>query len=345
MQIDAETVFNDPRLMLFAVEKGMALFVGMTRESYARSIFFDRRLQPADPQVIQVPVDPLIAHMRERETQPFKLRFIHHFANSGSTLLARALDRPDNLVIREPAHLRQVGVRVGAKDEESLSQEERDRFDFSLAMLAKRFAPGSSVIVKGNVPISLLADTIAEANSGEPALLLHYPLEDYCAAVLKTENHQRWVEMVTKEIGLSCDPRIGEIEPLSTAEKAAALWYWMTKKYERLLERFPQMQSLDGNVFFERPAETLAAASDLLGAGLSGDDATAVAASPLFTTHSKNPNAPYDNATRLTQREETKARLAADLEKARGWIKARGEEDAVPTTLDRPLLGEPSDLL
>src|SRR4051794_14514546 len=112
--MDIAAIFDDPRLMLFGLEGGVARFVPMTRDSYAKSIFFDRRLQPASPQLLQVPLESLLAHLDKSGFKPPRLRFIHHFAHSGSTLLARALDHPGNLVIREPAHLRQLGVSAGA---------------------------------------------------------------------------------------------------------------------------------------------------------------------------------------------------------------------------------------
>lgn len=173
-------------------------------------------------------------------------------------------------------------------------------------MLGKRFSPGSTVIVKGNVPISLLAETIAETDPGQPAIGLYLPLEDYCAAVLRTPGHQGWVERVTATIALHRDPLVGEIGSLTVAEKAAALWYSMIRRFDRLLGRYPDMRSLDANQLFERPAEMIAAASDLLGAGLDAGDAEAIAKGPLLSTYSKDPT--FHSTTRCGARAATKRR-------------------------------------
>jgi hypothetical protein len=345
MQTDAAAIFDDPRLMFYGVEGEMARFVPMTRESYARSIFFDRRLQPAEPQFVHVPLAPLLGRLADAGFAPPRIRFIHHFAHSGSTLLARALDHPGNLVVREPVHLRQLGVGVGAGMDGRLSAEQDRLLEFSLTMLGKRFEPGSTVIVKGNVPISLLAQAIAEADPGQPAILMHFPLDDYCAAVLRTPNHRRWVDAVTAEIGLDQDPLVGPISQLSVAEKAAALWFSMIKRFERLLAAHPAMRSLDANQLFARPADTIAAASGILDAELDGHEAKAVADGPLFSTYSKNPNIPFDNAVRLERRDQARALLADDLRATRRWVERQSGQYAVPEMLDRPLLGESAPLL
>jgi hypothetical protein len=341
--MDINAIFEDPRLMLFAIEGAVARFVPMTRESYARSIFFDRRLQPAAQQMAQVPLQGLLAHLDKVGFTPPRLRFIHHFAHSGSTLLARALERPQNLIIREPAHLRQLGVNAGADAADALPPGQRALLELSLTMLGKRFSKDSTVIVKGNVPISLLADAIAAMDPGQAAILLYFPLEDYCAAVLRSPGHRGWVEQVTTHIALSRDPLVGPIGGLTVAEKAAALWYSNIKRFERLLAEHPQMRSLDANHLFELPAETIAAASEHLDAGLTAQDAQAVAKGPLLSTYSKNPAVAFDNSMRRSRNAETKAMLAKELQSAREWVEKRPAK--VPDALGRPLIGESPRLL
>ena len=340
--MDVEALFEDPRLMLFAVEGGVARFAPMTRESYARSIFFDRRLQPAGQQLVQVPLQPLLAHLEKVGFTPPRIRFIHHFAHSGSTLLARALEQPQNLIIREPAHLRQLGVSAGADASGLPPARLHQLLAFSLTMLGKRFSRDSTLIVKGNVPISLLAGTIAKTDPEQPAILLYFPLEDYCAAVLRTPGHQGWVNRVTADIALHRDPLVGDIGRLTVAEKAAALWYSMIKRFERLLAQQPQMRSLDANQLFDSPAESIAAASTLLGAGLGARQAEAVAKGPLLSTYSKNPEVPFDNTMRRARNNEAKAALAKELQLARNWVEKRA--DPVPESLDRPLVGKSARL-
>ena len=345
MQMDVATIFDDPQVMFFGFEGNHARFVRMTRQTYARSIFFDHRLQRADQQSFTVPLDPLLDHLAKTGLEPPRIRFIHHFAQSGSTLLARALDQPENLVIREPWHLRQLGVAAGAAAEGPLQSGQREVLSFSLAMLGKRFAVGSSLIVKGNVPISLLGSAIADIDPDQAAILLYFPLDDYCAAVLRTPGHRQWLDTVTSEIDLGNDRLVGDISRLGSPEKAAALWYSMIKRFERLLALHPAMRSLDANHLFDRPVETIAAASELLDAGLDAAEARRIATGPLFSSYSKNPAVTYAPSTRVERREQAKATLAKDIQLARRWVEERAAVTGLPAALDRSLLGEAAMLL
>jgi hypothetical protein len=51
---------------------------------------------------------------------------------------------------------------------------------------------------------------------------------------------------------------------------------------------------------------------------------------PLFSTYSKNPELPFDNAARVARRAELEDMLAPELEQAQNWIAARSE--AAPAT-------------
>jgi hypothetical protein len=345
MQLDLATLFNDPRRMFLSFEGDFAHFVPMTRESYERSIFADSRVQLAPGTPIRVPLDPLLDHLDRTGFKAPKIRFIHHFAQSGSTLLARALDRPKNLVIREPLHLRQLGVACGAGSHGRLTADQRSVLAFSLTMLGKRFDADASLIVKGNVPISLLADEISELDPGQAGILMYFPLEDYCAAVLRTPNHQQWLSNVTSEIGLGLDPLVGDTTNLTVPEKASALWYSMIKRFERLVAANSAVRTLDANMLFEMPGETIAAASKLLDCGIDQNEASNIASGALFSTYSKNPGVSYDPALRIERREEAKKRLASELLEARRWVARRADEFGLPAKLENPLLGAPPALM
>ncbi len=345
MSLDIAALFEDPRWFFLRYDGDFAQFVQMTPETYRDSIFFDHRIQPAASDAVRVPIDPLFDHLERTGFTPPKIRFIHHFAQSGSTLLARALDQQQNLVIREPLHLRQVGVWAGASTSGSMPAQMRPLLEFSLAMLGKRFDRSSPLIVKGNVPISLLADAIIDLDPLQPAILLYYGLEDYCLAVLRTPNHQQWLTNVVEEIGLGGDPMVGDLAGPSVAQQAAALWFAMIKRFERIAAANPNVRTLDANLLFDRPAETIAAASALFDAGIEADAAAEIAAGPLFSTYSKNPDVPYDPALRIERRELARASLASELDEARKWVELRAAEVGIPGSLDRGLLGEAASLV
>lgn len=346
MRLDLAALFSDPSLMFFGFEGDHARFAPMTRDTFRRSIFHDRRIELAEPTMFKVPLDLLLKHHAEIGFTAPRLHFIHHMAQTGSTILARALDGAESLVIREPLHLRQLGVHAGAGfDPAFAARDWRALLGLSLTMLGKRFAPSDRVVVKGNVPVSLIAGAIADADPRQPGILLYLGLDDYLAAVLRTPAHRQWVESVTAEIRLNDDPEAGELAAASTGEKAAALWASLATRYQRLLASQPSMVSLDANILFDRPGETIAAASALFGISRTQSEVEAVVAGPLFSTHAKNPLQAFDGDARLARRAEAKARLGDELAAARAWLAQRSARLAVPAALDRPLLGEPSQLL
>jgi hypothetical protein len=342
MQISLDDIFSDPSLMLFAFEGDHARFARMDRASFARSIFVDTRIVAVDPIFVRVPLQPLINRAAAQRASPPRLGFIHHMAQMGSTLLARALDQPGrNLVIREPLHLRQLGVAAGAGGEGARDPSWRAMLDFSLTMLGKRFDPATPTIVKGNVPISLIAGEVAAVDPGQPALVMHYPLEDYLAAVLRTPGHQDWVRRVASEVSLSKAPWVGDLADAGAVLQAAGLWLAMALRFQRLVEVNPDAVSVDANLLFERPAETIVAASRHFGTPIEQDQALGLAQGPLFATYGKDPSRAYDPQLRLARRAEAKQQLAAEIAQARAWVTERAADLDLAASLDRPLLGEP----
>ena len=346
MQMTLDDLFADPRWMLFSYEGDHVRFARMDRASFANSIFVDTRIQPADPQMVRVPLMALIERIDQAPPPPPGLGFIHHMAQMGSTLLARAIDLPGrNLVQREPLHLRQLGVAASAAGPEGPPLIWRAMMRLSLTMLAKTFADGQPNVVKGNVPISLIAGDIDEIDPAQPLILMHYSLDDYLAAVLRTLDHQNWVRKVADEVAVGRDPAIGAIDTLGAAEQAAALWLAMVARFERVLGENPNARSLDANVLFDRPAETIVAAARHFGSPIERGAADEIAAGPLFATYGKDPSRAYDPQLRVERRAEAKQRLAPDIARARRWVEERAGQVELGAALPRPLLGEAVSLL
>src|SRR5688500_13065439 len=125
MALTLDDLFASPDHYLHSFEGDLALFMPMDRAAYHRSIFLDGRISPAANQTMKIPVGALIDPARKPRTTGW----IFHVAHCGSTLLARALDRPSgNLVLREPLALRQLALAPDAQ-----------RLALTAAMLSKRY--------------------------------------------------------------------------------------------------------------------------------------------------------------------------------------------------------------
>ena len=342
MTVTPHDLFADPALFLYEIDGGTAIFQTMTREQFARSIFLDARIRHGNLPNFRVPLSQLLAAAEKAAIPARRIGWIFHVAQCGSTLLARALDRPGaSLVLREPAALRRLGVMAGSAGE----APEEPLLAAVAGLLGKRWEADRPVIVKANVPVNFIAERLLARDPQAPAILLHFPVAQYVAAILRTEGHVRWTEGVFAELRLAESPWCAAAQPAGPAEKAAALWFAQMKVFERLLGEFAHVRSLDATHLFDRPAETVAAAARLFGVELAEDEARDIAAGELFHSYSKNPALDYDPEVRLAREAEAMRRLAGELAEARAWAEAARDRHGLAVALDRPLVGEPVPLL
>jgi hypothetical protein len=345
MTVTIDRLVADPSLYLHSIDGHHVRFVELTRDEFRKSIFFDGRIVSGSKVIYRVPLDLMLEVAADRLVDPPRLNFIHHVAQCGSTLLARALDSGQVLGIREPFALRQLGIQAGAS---GLASSKNWTATLSMVMrfLGKRFEPAGPVVVKDNVPISMIAEAIGKLNPGQAGIVLYFPLDDYLAAVLRTPNHAKWVDSVVNELRLGEDPVVrAAAAALSTPERAAALWLSLIARYDRLIAANSGMRSLDANLLFDRPAETIAAAASHFNIGINAEQAARIASGPLFLTYSKDPVKPYDPAHRIERRAQTMRDHAPAVAEARAWIARRGAEVPVPAALGNPLLGTAPALL
>ncbi|MET1111747.1 MAG: hypothetical protein ABWX67_09505 [Allosphingosinicella sp.] len=310
MSLTLDDLFASPDHYLQSFEGDAAIFVPMDRAAYHNSIFLDHRIFPASNGSMRVPVAALGGEVR----RPAATGWIFHVAHCGSTLLARALDDPSlNLVLREPLALRQQAF---ARDPERLA--------LTAAMLSKRYREDLPTIVKANVPVNFLLPDLVALDPQAQSIFLYSSLRDYLLAILRSDNHRGWLQRVTAQLAAY----LGDLSPLSDAERCAALWLAQMRAFTAAIELMPNARALDAEAFFAAPRPILKAAAAHLGVPLGDGAIEAIVAGPLFSTYSKNPELPFDNEARLARRAELEAPLAPELDRAQAWIEAETGESA-----------------
>jgi len=321
-----------PDRYLFGFEGDTAVLLDMDRDAYRRSIFLDDRISAAQAQPAFAAVADLVA------PSPAPVAgWIFHVAHCGSTLLARALDRPHGgLVLREPLALRHLAAE--AANAAAGDAGWRARLHLVTALLARRYAGAPATIIKANVPVNFVLPALMTANPAAPAIVLYFPLADYLAAVLRSEGHRNWVRRVTTELAPAIAVLAGPL-PASDAERAASLWLAQLRGFATALSHFRNVYSLDAERLFMTPTPVISAAAALFDQALPDAEAAAIASGPLFNTYAKNPAAAFDNAARLARRAATAKTLAPEIGAARGWVEARLSQYPLPPRLDRPLPG------
>lgn len=334
MTDDPRALFTDPDQYLFAVRDGQAQFVPMSRAAYARSLFLDRRIEAEPGQPMLVPIAGLADPAAE--TPVSGIGWIFHIAHCGSTLLARALDRPGNtLVLREPVPLRELGVEAA----HGVGPDWQERLRLSVTMLARRYPGEARVIVKANVPVNLIVDDLMAFDPAAPAIFLYYALDEYLAAILRSPVHRGWVERVTGNLEGGLARWCGGVTGLSVAERAAALWLAQIRIYADALARFEHARSLDAEQLFNAPERSVGAAYAHFGVPIDQPALDALIAGPLFTSYSKGPHIAFGNAERLARQAEMRAVLGEEIRTARALVEARLDDFPLPERLPGALAG------
>jgi hypothetical protein len=323
MSLTLDDLFASPDHYLHSFEGDAAVFMPMDRDAYHRSIFLDGRISPAANRTMKVPAAALV----QPDRRPAPTGWIFHVAHCGSTLLARALDRPStNLVLREPFALRQLAF-----------SPESGLLAPTAAMLSKRYRGDLPTIVKANVPVNFLLPGLAALDRQASAIFLFATLRDYLMAVLRSDSHRDWLRRVTTQLGA----HLGDLSNLPDAERCAALWLAQIRAFASAIALMPNARTLDAETFFADPGPVLGAAAAHLGVPMNAAEIVETVEGPLFATYSKNPEQPFDNEARLARRSALEGPLADELAQARRWIEAAGGESAVDSLESKRLLAGP----
>ena len=306
-------LFVSPDHYLHSFEGDDAVFVSMDRAAYRRSIFLDARISPAAAGSVRVPVAGLLG----QGPHPQPMAWIFHVAHCGSTLLARALEEIGNgLVLREPLALRQLAL-----------EPDPERLQVVQAMLGKRYPGSGRTLVKANVPVNFILPDVIASDPTAPALFLYLNLRDYCLAILRSEQHRKWLRHVT---GLLTS-QLAPYASASDGERAAALWSAQMIRFAAALDAMPNARSLDGERLLGSPLQIVVKAARALSWPHEDEAIDALDRNRQFASYSKRPGVPFDNAARLARRATDEAALAGEIAAADAWLARMGT--AAPAAL------------
>ena len=323
----------------------------MNRDLYFKSIFCDGRIFPRNDEVIRMPLAQLLERFEEQSFPAPKVNYIFHMAHGGSTLLSRAIDfRGTNIVYREPAALRQLGVSAAQEQFGDNPPDIWKRvFDLSTTLLAKSYQNNQRVIIKANVPVNFMIPHLMKVNPNTRAIILYAGLEDYLLSILKTDGHRTWMRNVVGEVGNTIDTVLGLAkgarEGLSDAEAAASLWMVQIHLFAKALTQFPNIKSLDSEIFYRLPKLTLDKLCQFYRIKAKDKKLDAIVNSELFTRYSKAPEQHYDNAMRLEKKKELRTQISDEVQSANEWVRSRTEHCELPASLTKPLTAQLSKLL
>lgn len=332
MTITAAQLAADPLWFAWRFDEAADAFQfrRLSREDHARATFLTEEYLGAAP----VETAPLGA---VAVPQQAPIHFIFHSAFCLSSLLARAFELPGSAIgLKEPMLFNDLaGWQLRGATGPQLGRA----MDASLALLARPFGPGETVIVKpSNIANALIAGTM-QLRPQARALLLHAPLRVYLGSITRKGLDGRlWVrDLLIKQVrqGLH-DFGFGPDEYLAQSDLQVAAMGWLAQHrlFGRLAQRLGgRVRTLDSDLVTARPAEVMAALGAHFGVTL---DVHSVVAGPAFTRHSKHGTA-FDASAR-TAEQATEAAHADEIGKVAIWAEKVAEANDIPLALPNSLI-------
>ena len=344
-----ESLFLVPEYYLLEFSGNHAHFVRMDRNTYHESIFTDsQRIVTADSEIYRIEIVKLLELFEARNASLPAVQFIFHVAHCGSTLLARALDRPGhNLVYREPSALRQLAVAYNPMEPLDAHSMWSRCLRMLYALLSRTFEASQPVIIKANVPVNFILPEILSVNPESSAILLYSDLESFLIAALKSQERRHWVSNVLKELATNISRSTmlptETMEGLSPGAAAACIWLAQINRFNNIPGTSTRIRSLNCDTLYDSPVETLRCAFDFLNQDVTDNEVQEIVSGELFSSYSKSPGMRYTNQDRLDEKLKNSSRLADEISEGTEWIKSITGNTSISETLPFPLVLTDSD--
>jgi hypothetical protein len=332
-------IASDPRWFPYFLDlaSDALLLVRMEEEALRAASFLDQRGLPQGAERRQVPWAAAAVSMPQDARRD--VQYIFHIGHVGSTLLSRLLGELGSVLsLREPLLLRSFADALGSGRWDPA--EAQRRVAGLNALLSRCFRPGQRTLVKATSFTSEIADRLVP--EGSRALLLHAGPRAYIETILGGDASRQELAMLTPSrigrLATRCPGLVLDPAALGEAQKAALGWACeMTSLARSAAALGPErVLWLDFDAFLARPAETLAAAADFLGAPIAPGEAEALCAGPLMRRYSKALEYEYSPALRREVLADARRRFGAEIDAALAGLAALGQRwPAIGAVLER----------
>jgi len=270
------------------------------------------------------------------------IHFIFHSAYCCSTLLARAFDIEGvSMGLKEPVILNDLS---GWKHRGGSPAQIARVLDTSLNLLARPFDEGEAIIVKPSNLINAFGPAMLAMRPDAHALLLYAPLRVYLGSIAKKGMWGRlWVrELFVKlardglvDYGFSPE----EVLRQTDLQIAAIGWLAQHRLFDRLARTYgpSRVRTLNSETLLARPAESVAALSQLFGLTLDEAAITSIVAGDSFTRHSKG-GEDFSRDDRIAAQRDAAIVHAEEVDKVLQWAEAVAASADQSLDLPAPLL-------
>jgi hypothetical protein len=329
MLLNAQTLLESPEYFPLKFEGEDLVFVKMSRSSYQQSIFtLPNRIVTDGNETWTIPFSTIVSIVEQSELDLPSPAVIFQIAHCGSTLLSRALDRPNfSLVIRESFALRQYCASPVPAEQYAVNARKRG-LKALWTLLSRKYAASENVLLKSNVPVNYALNEINEYSPKLKGVLLYCSFTEYLVATLKSEQRRAWAKHVVREMAQKIQHLDSfltlAVESLDAAQAAAILWLSQIQYYQLAVQQNPSLLTLNSKDLFEHPENTLFACSEHLSLNIDKADSKRISNSDLFSRHAKTPGLSYTQAQRIEDLGQLQVRYKSEIAQTLDWCELSG---------------------
>lgn len=250
------------------------------------------------------PANDIAAAVSEARDAP--LHFIFHTSFCRSTLLARALDMPGVLTLKEPDVLINLANRFIQSDDRG----NRERLQLVLKLLSRPPADTETVVVKPTNFANRLVLPILEASPDTRAVLLYGDVRTLLRSIVKRGMWGRiWGRQLFSNLSKWAPLHFGfdaeQTFALTDLQALGLAWLMQIRHFAAVADAMgDRVMIVDSADFLDRPEDILQSIGQLFGLSLDRETVARVVAGPTFARHSKFADREFNEADDSREDEE-----------------------------------------
>jgi hypothetical protein len=310
----------DTDYLLFDLRKGPSfLFAEVNNDTYEASAFLDHRITPRPDCFYSLPVNEVMGALDQLALPP--ALYIAHTSFCCSTLLARCIQAPNLLSLREP---RVLGVLANEYRRGLTAGDVDPMAAMVFRLLGKRSNEQQQVVIKGTNFTNNLITAWQRLWPERELLLMWGTLEDFLVSMCKHrdeagKNLWPFLRAFLTDAGIPAY-RHPEWEQLGILQQAVWVWVLQIRLFNQVIERYDTVRTLQAKRFLAAPVAVTRRIQEWIGAEVDEDERAVRVAQVMKRDSKKNSALALKTES---QRQGIKDQYSDDIKKTLAWAEER----------------------